>query len=318
LPQLRILAGLLIFSLVLGCKAQAPSSASSSSLDRRIEILVRSQYNLPTDVNVQIGARGPSQFPGYQTLPVTVSRGSSSQLINFLISDDSTKLVHLDTMDLTKIPSESIDISGRPIRGNPNAKVTVINFDDLECPYCARMHQELFPSTMEHYKDQVRFIYKDFPLTEIHPWAMHAAVDANCLAQQSGEVYWNYVDYLHTHGDEITGPDRNLQKSDAALDRVAKQEGTLGKLDSGKLDACLAKQDETTVRAERKQGEALNIDGTPAVFVNGERVNGGAVPKDQLWAVIDRAIRAAGENPPPDEADAPGAGKASGAGKQSQ
>lgn len=318
MSQLRILAGLLVFSLVLGCRAQTPPSTSSSSLDRRIEILVRSQYNLPTDVNVQIGARGPSKFPGYQSLPITVSRGSQSQVIDFLISEDSTKLVHLDTMDLTKIPSEQISIAGRPIRGNPNAKVTVINFDDLECPYCARMHQELFPATMEHYKDQVRYIYKDYPLVEIHPWAMHAAVDANCLAAQNGEVYWNYVDYLHTHGDEISGPDRDLKKSYAALDRVAEQEGTLGKLDSAKLNACIAKQDETTVRAERKQGEALNIDGTPALFVNGERVNGGAVPKDQLWAVIDRAIRAEGEVPPPDDDNSPAAGKPAGAAKQSK
>lgn len=317
MPQLRFLAGLAVFSLVLGCKAQTPPTASSASLDRRIEVLVRSQYDLPSDVSVRIGARGPSQFAGYQTLPITVSRGGNSQLIKFLISDDNTKLVHLDTMDLTKVPGESIDTTGRPVRGNPNAKVTVINFDDLECPYCARMHQELFPSTMEHYKDQVRFIYKDDPLTELHPWAMHAAVDANCLAQQNGEVYWNYVDYLHTHGDEITGPDRNLQKSNAALDRVAQQEGALGKLDTGKLNACIAKQDETAVRAEQKQAEALKIDGTPALFVNGERIDG-AVPKDQLWAVIDRALRAEGENPPPADANAPAGHPASGAGNESK
>jgi protein-disulfide isomerase len=316
LPQLRFLVGFLVLSLVFGCKAQTPPTASSGSLDRRIEVLVRSQYQLPSDVTVQIGAREPSQFAGYQTLPITVSRGGKSQLIKFLISDDSTKLVHLDTMDLTKDPAESIDIAGRPVRGNPNAKVTVINFDDLECPYCARMHQELFPSTLEHYKGQVRFIYKDFPLVDIHPWAMHAAVDANCLAAQSGEVYWNYVDYVHTHGDDISGPDRNLQKSYAALDRVAEQEGALGKLDTGKLNACVTKQDETAVRAEQKQGEALNIDGTPAVFVNGERVNGGAVPKEPVWAVIDRALRAEGETPPPAEANAPAAQPAPGAGSK--
>jgi protein-disulfide isomerase len=63
----------------------------------------------------------------------------------------------------------------------------------------------------------VRFIYKDFPLTEIHPWAMHASVDANCLAAQSSDVYWSYVDYLHSHGEEVNGPDRNEAKSFAAL-----------------------------------------------------------------------------------------------------
>ena len=66
----------------------------------------------------------PSQFTGYETLPVTITRGSKSQVVNFLISADGTKLVHLDTFDLTKDPADAIPIAGRPIRGNPTAKVT--------------------------------------------------------------------------------------------------------------------------------------------------------------------------------------------------
>ena len=283
----------------MGCKAQptAPSNLPAP-LQRRIENMIRSQYDVPPDVNLTIGARQPSQFTGYQTLPVVLSKDGKTQDLSFLISEDEKKLVHLSTMDLTKDPAADIDVSGRPIRGNPNAKVTVVNFDDLECPFCARMHQELFPATLDRYRNQVRFIYKDDPLTDLHPWAMHASVDANCLADQSGTVYWTYVDYLHEHGDEITGPDRNLQKSYAALDRVARQEGTLGKLDGAKLNACIAKQDETPIRAELKEASALGLDGTPELFVNGERING-AVPEDQLWAVIDRALRAQGETPPP-------------------
>ncbi len=131
----------------------------------------------------------------------------------------------------------------------------------------------------------------------MHPWAMHAAVDANCLAAQSPEVYWTYVDYLHAHGQEVTGEDRDINKSFAALDRIARQEGTLAKLDSSKLDACLAKQDETQVRASMKEGDKLGLDSTPSLFVDGERIIG-AIPEDQVWMVIDRALRAAGEQPP--------------------
>ena len=160
------------------------------------------------------------------------------------------------------------------------------------------MHQELFPATFARYKDLVRFVYKDDALTELHPWAMHAAVDANCLAAQSGEVYWTYVDYLHAHGQEITGQDRDLAKSSAALDRIARQEATLGKLDMTSLDACIAKQDETLVRASDKLALDLGVDGTPQIYVNGERVGVGVIPQDQLWKVIDRALRAEGEQPP--------------------
>ncbi len=302
--------------MTAGCKAQSTApSGPDPVLDRRIEVLVRSQYGMPADVTISIGARTPSQFTGYETLPVTITHGSKSQVINFLISNDNTKLAHLDTFDLTKDPADAIPIAGRPIRGNPAAKVTVVNFDDLECGYCARLHEELFPATFEHYKGLVRFVYKDDPLTEIHPWAMHAAVDANCLAAQSGDVYWTYVDFLHAHGEEITGNDRDLTKSFAALDRIARQEATLGKLNETVLNACIAKQDETLVRASAKLAEDLGIDGTPAVYVNGEKVSGGAVPEDELWIAIDRALRAAGEQPPPPPAQAPAASGTTGAGK---
>ena len=313
MSRIHFLAGLLALGLAVGCKAQpAQQNTPDLALNRRIEVLVRSQFNIPQDYNVTIGVRKPSPITGYDSLPITLSRGTKSSLVNFLISTDGKTLARLETYNLDKDPVFNIDVAGRPIRGNPAAKVTVINFDDLECPYCARMHESLFPSTLEHYKDKVRFIYKDDPLTELHPWALHAAVDANCLAAQSGDTYWAYVDYLHSHGQEITGEDRNVTKSFAALDRIARQQATLAKLDAPKLDECLAKQDETKVRASAKEADALGVDGTPALFVDGERING-ALPEDQIWMVIDRALRAAGEQPPPDAPAQPqspaGAGK---------
>jgi hypothetical protein len=159
----------------------------------------------------------PARSPATTRCPLPSRAATRPLTVDFLISTDGKTLARLETFDLAKDPVFSIDVAGRPIRGNPAAKVTVINFDDLECPYCARLHQSLFPDTLARYKDKVRFIYKDNPLpADMHPWAMHAAVDANCLAAQSGDVYWTYVDYLHGHGDEVTGPDRNLPKSFAS------------------------------------------------------------------------------------------------------
>lgn len=300
------MAGLLALGLAAGCKAQpnAPNTADDASLTRKIEVTVRSQFNVPADVAVTLGQRTPSKLAGYQELPVTLSRGAHSQTVKFLISDDNKTLARLDTFDLEKNPALHIDIAGRPVRGNPEAKVTVVNFDDLECPYCAKMHEQLFPDTLNRYKDKVRFVYKDDPLVEIHPWAMHAAVDANCLAAQSGDVYWKFVDYVHGHGQEINGESRDLQKSYAALDRIAKDEGTVAKMDTAKLDACIAKQDETQVKESKTLADKLGIEGTPALFVEGERING-AMPEDQVWLVIDRALKAAGEEPPPPDKPEP-------------
>lgn len=307
--RIHFLTGLLALSLVVGCKAQtAASSTPDAALNRRIEVMVRSQFGVPPAVSISLGQRKPSQITGYDSLPVTLSHGTSNKEIEFLISSDNSKLARLETFDLSKDPVFNIDVAGRPIRGNPNAKVTVINFDDLQCPYCARMHSSLFPQTLDRYKDNVRFIYKDDPLTEIHPWAMHAAIDANCIAAQSPQTYWNYVDYIHGHGQEVSGQDRNVQKSYETLDRIAREEATVAKLDSAKLDACLAKQDESQVRKSSKEAESLGIEGTPALFVDGERING-ALPAEQVWMVIDRALRAAGIQPPPSGSSAEPAAK---------
>ena len=330
MSRTRLLVGLLAICMTAGCKAQptpTPNAANTpldpATLNRHIEVLVRSQFNVPQDYTVTLGTRGPSLVTGFETLPITFTRGTKSKVENFLISKDGQTLARLETFDLAQDPVFSIDVAGRPIRGNPDAKVTVINFDDLECPYCARMHQSLFPDTIARYKDKVRFIYKDNPLpAEMHPWAMHAAVDADCLAAQDGNVYWLYVDYLHSHAQEVTGPDRDLPKSFAALDRIARQEATVGKLDSTTLDACISKQDESKVRSSLHEAEALKVESAPALFIDGERVDG-AIPEDQLWLVIDRALRAAGEQPPPPLAPPaplaapapPAAGSGSGAGK---
>ena len=305
MSRVHFLVSLVALALAAGCKAQTTAPApTDSALTRRIEVMVRSKFNIPPDYSVLLGPRKPSQIPGYESMPVMLTRNGKTTNIDFLISADNSKLARLETFDLVKDPSFNIDTANRPVRGNPEAKVTIINFDDLECGYCARMHQTFFPTTVDHYKGLIKFIYKDFPLEEIHPWAVHAAVDANCLATQNGSVYWTYVDYLHSHGDEVNGENRDIKKSFETLDRIARQEATLGKLDSAKLDACLAKQDEKQVRASAEEAQSLGLEGTPAMFIDGERIPG-ALPEAQLWVVIDRALRAAGVQPPPAQPGAP-------------
>ena len=140
MSRIQIVAGLLAFCLTAGCKAQtAPSGSAAQSspdaalMNRRIEVMVRSQFNVPQDYTVAIGARTPSKIPGYDSLPVTLSRKEKTTTVDFLLSTDGKTLARLETFDLDKDPVFTIDVAGRPIRGNPAAKVTVINFDDLEC-----------------------------------------------------------------------------------------------------------------------------------------------------------------------------------------
>jgi protein-disulfide isomerase len=74
-----------------------------------------------------------------------------------------------------------------------------------------RVHQTLFPELLKEYGDRVAFIYKDFPLSEIHPWAIHAVVNANCLVAQSGDAYWDFADYIYSN-QQIVNSQNGLEK----------------------------------------------------------------------------------------------------------
>ncbi|MFT4114070.1 DsbA family protein [Silvibacterium sp.] len=286
---------------VAGCRAQTTPAPIDSLTARKIEVLARTKLNVPTEYQISVGGREASTMPGYDTVKVTFSlpgHPDHTQSLNFLISKDGNTLARLSEWDISKNPADLVPYAGRPMRGNPDAKVVLVNYDDLECPYCARLHAELFPETLDHYKGLIKIVYRDLPLEEIHPWAMHASVDANCLSAQNDKAYWDYVDYLHVHGQDITGPDRNVDKSKALLDKLAIEEGAKDGLEPTKLSACVKAQDETAIRAELKQGESLGIEQTPTLFVNGEEMQG-ALDTSTLWTIIDRALVSEGVTPPP-------------------
>ncbi len=274
----------------------APVPAVTPGLERKIEIMIRAELGVPPQYEMAIGPRQKSDVNGYDTIAVTFllpSQPNRKQTVDFLLSKDSSTLARLSKWDIGPDPAAMLPTEGRPVRGNPDAKVMIVNFDDLECPYCAQMNAEFFPATLDRYKGLVKFVYMDYPLVEIHPWAMHAAVNANCLAAQNGTAYWNYVDYLHTHGQDISGPDNNLAKSTAMLDKLADQEGTREELDAAKLDACVAKQDDSRILAEMRAGDKAGVNATPTFFVSGERW-AGELEEHQLWIMIDRALKEQG------------------------
>lgn len=301
---------LVLLMICLGCSAQAPpSSANSSSpappnassdVTKVIERHVRAQYQLPPDVEVTIGPLRASEFPNFDALTVVFSSATKKQEFEFLLSHDHKTLLRMTKLDLTTDPfaeiMKKIDVNGRPTRGNKDAKVTVVNYDDFECPFCARMHATLFPGLFKEYGDRVLFIYKDFPLEEIHPWAVHAAVDANCLAAQNNDAYWDYADYLHSNQHAVSeAKDHDAQT--AELDKLATLQGQKHNLDLPKLQACVKLQDERPVRKSMHEADTIGVEATPTMYVNGQKLDG-AVPVDEVRLALDQALKDAGVAPP--------------------
>lgn len=288
----------------LGCSAQT----AAPELNKRIENQVRSTFGVPAQVKLDVGPRkANTDFPGYDSITVTFTNGGKQQTHDFLLSKDGKTLASVVKMDLSKDPYAElmgkIDTTGRPFRGAKDAKVTVVVYDDFQCPFCSRMHQTLFDNVMKTYGDRVKVIYKDFPLFEIHPWAGRAAINSNCLAKQSMGAYWDFADYVHANGKSIQGDKRPVDAQFAELDRVTLDIGNKHSADKAVLQQCLKDQPAKDLEASVKEAETLGVNATPALFINGMKLDG-AVPAQELTAALDKALADAGEKPPAQAASA--------------
>lgn len=287
-----------LLAICLGCVAQS----APPDVARKIEHQVRTVYSIPAEVKVTVGAITPTaELPGYDTVAVNIDGGDGKQKdYKFLLSKDRATMLRVTKFDLTKDPyaelMSKIDVAGRPTRGAKSAKVVVVNFDDFECPFCSRMHSTLFPQILKEYGDRVTFIYKDYPLVDIHPWAIHAAVDASCLATMNTDAYWDFADYIHANKSEVDS-EKTPQARFDAVDKMAMLQAQKHSVDVVKLQACLKAQNEDAVRASMKEADGLGVNATPTLFINGQKIDG-AVPIAEVRAALDTALKDAGQPVP--------------------
>lgn len=299
---------LVLMLVCLGCSAQL--APVPSDLNNKIERQVRATYNVPASVKITVGPPRPSDFNNYDALSITMEGSDKKQTYEFLLSKDGKTLLRMTKLDLTKDPyveaMKKIDLNGRPTRGNKDAKVIVVNFDDFQCPYCSRMHQTLFPELLKEYGDRVEFVYKDFPLIDIHPWATHAAVDANCLAAQNSDAYWDFADHIHASQRDVNA-EKGRDAQFAALDHLTLEQGQKHNLDQAKLQSCVKAQNEDAIKKSMHEAEDVGVNATPTLFVNGQEMDG-ALPASEMRAALDHALEQAGV-PVPAHPPTPAAGE---------
>jgi protein-disulfide isomerase len=170
----------------------------------------------------------------------------------------------------SEVPLETAD----PSIGNAKAPVTIVEFSDFQCPFCLRAAPTL-KRLREAYGDKVRVVWKDFPLTQIHPQAFKAAEAGQCAAEQG--KFWEYH-------DKLFGNQQALQPD--FLKQYAKDAG----MDAAKFDTCLdSSKYAERVRTGAAAGAQLGVSSTPTVFVNGRMLEG-AQPYEVFAAVIDEEL----------------------------
>jgi predicted DsbA family dithiol-disulfide isomerase len=167
---------------------------------------------------------------------------------------------------------------GSPALGPSDAPVTLTEFSDFECPYCSRFFLTL-KHLKENYGDQLRVVYRQFPI-DTHPAAYGAAVASLCANEQG--AFWEIHDLMFREQDQLD------------IDSLKEKADRLG-LDRASFDACLASdrfQDQ--IQADMREATSLGVDGTPAIFVNGIPLPGGAVPYQTVVELIDEELRRGG------------------------
>lgn len=166
-----------------------------------------------------------------------------------------------------------------PALGDPNAPVTMVEFADFQCPFCGRMFSDTLPQIKEKYvkTGKVKFVYRDFPLSSIHPFAQKAAEAGECADDQG--KFWQLHDIIYT---------RQQQLSHENLKKWAEEVG----LNTAQFSQCLdsGKYADEVVK-DLQDGQNAGVTGTPATFVNGRLVSG-ALPYAQFEVVIEEALRA--------------------------
>ncbi len=235
--------------------------------------------------------------PFYRVILTYTARNRLQQEGTVFVSRDGSSLILCDDCiyDLRMDPLKAlwakvakgaeermskIKLDGRPFKGNPNAKVVIVEYSDYQCPFCRRAFEQIESQLLQQYGDKVKFIYKQFPLP-MHAWAFKASIAALCVYKYHPKAYWDLHSRLFQGQNEIQL--ENLRDRFQAITRELN-------LDTNRLMACFDKEEtRPEVEADMNEARALGVSSTPTFIINGAVVTG-AIPFEQFKMYVNTAL----------------------------
>lgn len=190
-----------------------------------------------------------------------------------------TTPVKADTLNLAPVTDAD------HIRGSKNAQLTWIEYSDLQCPFCKKIHPDM-QKALSEYGGKLRWVYRHFPLTSIHPRAQKSAEAAECVASSAGnDAFWKFI-------DGVLESDQKTALEDAGLVKIASASGANG----SKVQACITSGEKAQkVTTDQDLGSKAGVSGTPAGFLLDGKGNAwvvnGALPYATIKSVIDTALK---------------------------
>jgi protein-disulfide isomerase len=248
--------------------AQSSVSPEQAQLLKTTEVFVRKLFGWGPSFNLHVGPLKPSTSSDFYIAPIEVTYNGHSETGEVYVSKDGKTLFRGEMFDMAADPYADarahLHIEGNPAKGPADAKVTLVEFGDFECPNC-RAIEPVLKDVFEKYK--VRLVFKDFPLEQVHPWAKTAAIGGRCAFKQSPDGFWKMHDTIFANQDSVT--------PENVWDKLVEFAGQSG-LNAETFKACLSSPDAAKeVAANQEDGLNLNVNSTPTVFVNGRPVVGG-------------------------------------------
>ena len=247
----------------------AGSSTSTSSTQKSIEAYLRHLYAFGPDVQLVVGPPKPTPVEGLFETSIDLTMEGNKQTVKFYVSKDGKFLFQGELSDMTKDPlaqnRSKIQMNDAPSLGDPKAAVTLVEYSDFECPVCRNLHDAL-RGLLPNYAGKVRVVFKDYPIEQLHPWARTAALAGRCAYQQDPKAFWKMYDFIYDNQEIISAANAWTKMMD-----YASQSG----LDGDSFKTCMASSEAgAAVDASRANGQLLDVNSTPTIFVNGRRVVG--------------------------------------------
>jgi protein-disulfide isomerase len=268
------------FGVTLACAQQA--GLAGPETQKKVEAFLRNYYALGPDYKITVGAPKPVGTSGLSEVSVDVKSAEGGDTVKMYLSADGRYLIRGEVADLTTDPLAAniakFDLKGAPVLGDPKAPITIVEYGDFECPVCRNFHDAL-RGLLPNYP-QVKLIFKDFPIDQIHPWARTAALAGRCAYQQDPKAFWKMYDLIYDNQDLISASD--------VYDKMVDFAGRAN-LNTDNFKACLSSPEATAeVNASIENGKLVDVRSTPTVFVNGRPLTG--VDPHALQQYIDYEV----------------------------
>jgi protein-disulfide isomerase len=246
----------------------AADSAATSQIPKMLETYLRHLYAFGSDVEVKVSEPRETPIAGLLVSDVSVKVEGNDETGKFYVSKDGKYLFRGDMSDLTKDPlaetRAAMKIKDAPFTGGGKPQVTVVEYSDFECPVCRNLH-DVMRGMLPNYP-QVRLVFMDYPLDQIHPWARTAALAGRCAYNQKPASFWKLYDLIYDNQELISAANVWEKMNDFA---------ERAELNREVFKACLASPEATAaVDASVTNGKELEVQSTPTIFVNGRRIVG--------------------------------------------